>query len=74
MRSELTVLFREVVAGELSSPEEFRLRLEAIQSLEPHGGFELNVLRAVRAVSALKHEAPSRHHQLELLQDALGIG
>jgi hypothetical protein len=73
MRSELDLLYGDVVAGELSSPEEFRLRLEEIQSLDPDSGLELNVRRAVQAVSALKHEAPSRHHQLELLQDALGI-
>jgi hypothetical protein len=73
MKIELTMLYGDVVAGELSSPVEFRQRLEAIQLLEPDGGLELNVARAVRAVSALKHEAPSRHHQFELLQDALGI-
>jgi hypothetical protein len=73
MKSELTVLYGDVVAGELSSAEEFRLRLETIQSLGPEGDSELNVGRAVSAVSALKHEAPSRHHQFEVLREALGI-
>ena len=73
MRSELTLLYRAVVAGEVVSLEEFRHRLEAIKSLEPDRDPELNVGRAVRAFSALQHEAPSRHHQFELLQDALGL-
>ena len=73
MKSELTVLYGDVVAGEVASVEEFRHRLEAIESLAPDRDPALNVGRAVRAFSALEHEAPSRHHQLELLQDALGI-
>ena len=73
MRSELTLLYRAVVAGEVVSLEEFRHRLEAIKSLEPDRDPELNVGRAMRAFLALEHEAPSRHHQFELLQDALGL-
>jgi len=73
MRNELTVLYRAVVAGDVVSLEEFRHRLEAIESLEPDRDPKLNVGQAVRAFSALEHEAPSRHHQLELLQDAFGI-
>jgi hypothetical protein len=73
MRSELAVLYRAVVAGEVASVEEFRSRLEAIESLQPDLDPELNVGRAVRAFSALEHEAPSRHHQFELIQAALGI-
>jgi hypothetical protein len=71
MLSELTVLYRDVAAGEIMSVEEFRHRVEAIESLAADG--KPDVGRAVRAFSALKQEAPSRHHQLELLQDALGI-
>jgi hypothetical protein len=71
MRSELTVLYRDVAVGEVLSVEEFRQRLEAIESLAADG--ELHVGRALRAFSALRYEAPSRHHQLELLQDALGL-
>ena len=73
MRSELTLLYRAVVAGEVVSLEEFRHRLEAIKSREPDRDPELNVGRAMQAFSALEHEAPSRHHQFELLQDALGL-
>jgi hypothetical protein len=73
MKTGLTVLYEDVVAGEVTTLEEFRRRLEAIDSLEPGIVSDDNVGRAVRAFSALEHEAPSRHHQLELLSEALGI-
>ena len=71
MKAELILLYRHVVAGEVTSAEEFRRRLEAIETLQP--GTQLRVGLAMRAFSALEREAPSRHHQLELLQDAFGI-
>ena len=73
MKTGLTVLYEDVVAGEVTTLEEFRRRLEAIDSLEPGIVSDDNLGRAVRAFSALEHEAPSRHHQLELLGEALGI-
>jgi hypothetical protein len=72
MEGELTLLYRDVVAGEVTSVAEFRQRLETIESLHPDHEV-LSVSRAVRAFSALESDAPSRHHQFELLQDALGI-
>jgi hypothetical protein len=71
MKGELTLLYRHVVAGQVTSVEEFRHRLEAIETLEPDHA--LSVSRAVRAFLALEREAPSRHHQLELIQEAFGI-
>jgi hypothetical protein len=43
------------------------------ESLEPGLDSDDNVGRAARAFLALKQDAPSRHHQLELLRDGLGI-
>jgi hypothetical protein len=74
MKNALNVLYGDVVAGEVGSGEEFRRRLEAIESLE--GGDDdarLNSAHAIRAFDALESEAPSRHHQLELLREALGL-
>jgi hypothetical protein len=71
MRGELALLYRHVASGQVTSVEEFRLRLHAIETLEPDSA--LSVSRAVRAFLALEREAPSRHHQLELIQDAFGI-
>jgi hypothetical protein len=73
MKTELTLLYGEVVVGEVPTLEEFRQRLEAIESLEPGIVSDDNIGRALRAFSSLEREAPSRHHQLELLSEALGI-
>lgn len=73
MKGELSLLYGDVAAGEVTTVEEFRRRLEAIELVEREGDSEVNLARAVRAFAALQHEAPSRHHQLELLSDALGI-
>jgi hypothetical protein len=71
MNGELGVLYSAVVAGEVTSVEEFRHRLEGLESLQPAPALDVGL--AVRAFAALEREAPSRHHQLELLQDALGM-
>jgi hypothetical protein len=70
MKIELTLPCGDVVAGEVESVEAFRQRLEAIESGSVP---EPRVARAVRAFSALAREAPARHHQLEVLRDALGL-
>jgi len=74
MKTALSVLYGDVVAGNVASAEELRHRLAAIEALE--GGDEdirLNSAHAIRAFEALESEAPSRHHQLELLREALGL-
>jgi hypothetical protein len=74
MKTALNVLYGDVVAGEVVSGEEFRRRLEAIESLEVGDDDpRLNSAHAIRAFDALESEAPSRHHQLELLREALGL-
>jgi hypothetical protein len=74
MITERNVLYGDVVAGDIETAEEFRQRLSDIESLETGGDEpQIAVGRAVQAFDALLREAPSRHHQLELLREALGI-
>lgn len=77
MRSDLVALLAEVEASVLSAGE-FRERLLQIharhlasQANAPE--FERSRRKAIRAFNALTLEAPSRHHQLEQLADALGL-
>ena len=74
MKTERNVLYGDVVAGEVETAEEFRQRLSDIESLETgEDKARIDFGRAVQAFAALLHEAPSRHHQLEMLREALGI-
>ena len=74
MNTERTVLYGDVVAGDIATAEEFRQRLSDIESLETgEDKARIDFGRAVQAFAALLHEAPSRHHQLEMLREALGI-
>jgi hypothetical protein len=74
MKTERNVLYGDVVAGEVETAEEFRQRLSDIEALETgEDEAPIKVAGAVQAFVALLHEAPSRHHQLEMLRDALGI-
>lgn len=73
MKTELSVLYGDVVAGQVATVEELRLRLAAIESLEAVDDRRLDSAQAIRAFEALSSEAPSRHHQLELLREALGL-
>ena len=74
MNTERNVLYGDVVAGDVETAEEFRQRLSDIESVETgEDEAPIDVARANQAFVALLHEAPSRHHQLEMLRDALGI-
>ena len=73
MKTELSILYGDVVAGDVATVEEFSLRFAAIESLEARGDRRLDSPQAIRAFEALSSEAPSRHHQLELLREALGL-
>ena len=70
--TSLTVLYGDVVAGEVQTVDEFRERLEDIEANE--GRSEIDTAKAIAAFAALDREAPSRHHQLEALRQALGLG
>jgi hypothetical protein len=77
MHAELSALLRDATAGELS-PADFYDRLTQIQTR--HLGDNANTAankskraKALRAFEGLKREAPSRHHELELIAGALGI-
>jgi hypothetical protein len=77
MRADLTALLGEATAGELSSAG-FRDRLAQIHTryLGDNADTAANRTRrskALRAFERLRREAPSRHHELELIADALGI-
>jgi len=74
MKTALNVLYGDVVAGEVATVEEFQHRLAAIESLETRDDdIRLKPAQAIRAFEALETEAPSRHHQLELLRESLGL-
>jgi hypothetical protein len=74
VNTERKVLYGDVVAGDVQTAEEFRQRLSDIESLDTgEDDAPIDVARANQAFVALLHEAPSRHHQLEMLRDALGI-
>ena len=68
--TSLTVLYGDVVAGEVTTVDEFRLRLEDIVANE---GGSVDPAKAISAFEALDNEAPSRHHQLEVLREAFGL-
>jgi hypothetical protein len=77
MRAELAALFDDASAGGLSSAE-FYDRLTDIHNrhLGADAGAVANEMsrdRALRAFEGLSREAPSRHHELELLAAALGL-
>ena len=58
MNTERTVLYGDVVAGDIATAEEFRQRLSDIESLETGGDEpQIAVGRAVQAFDALLREA-----------------
>jgi hypothetical protein len=74
MRTERAVLYGDVVAGEVATVEELRERLATIEALEESEDERpIDTRVAIRAFEALRSEAPSRHHQLEILREALGL-
>jgi hypothetical protein len=77
MRTELTTLLDAVSSGEVSHAD-FYHRLEEIH--DRHLGDSAKTAehalirrKALTAFEDLGREAPSRHHELELLAEALGI-
>jgi hypothetical protein len=77
MRQQLAALLSDVSAGELSFADfDERLTEIHIRCLGDEANAaanELTRLRALRAFEGLTREAPSRHHELERLAEALGI-
>jgi hypothetical protein len=76
-RADLAALLRDVRAGELTSAD-FYERLSDIHGRHlgddaNSAANEMSRIRALRAFEGLTREAPSRHHELERLADALGI-
>jgi hypothetical protein len=77
IRADLAALLGDAAAGDLSSAD-FYDRLTQIHTR--HLGDNANTpanktsrARALRAFEHLGREAPSRHHELELIAEALGI-
>jgi len=77
MHADLTAFLDDATAGELSSVD-FYDRLTEIHTryLGGNANTAANKARrakALRAFERLTREAPSRHHELELIAEALGI-
>lgn len=77
MLPDLRALLDDVRAGGLSA-DEFRERLTRIHEKHPvdealSRRLESERRQAFRAFDALTREAPSRHHELERLAEALGV-
>ena len=78
MRADLRALLAEVEADELTAAA-FTERLVAIHRHHLGAASETRELvrarrRALKAFEGLAREAPSRHHELEQLAEALGLG
>jgi hypothetical protein len=77
MRPELAALLSNAASGGMSSADFYdRLMGIHIRLLGEGANAPANETRRVKALRAfdgLVREAPSRHHELELLADALGI-
>jgi len=74
LEAALSILYGDGVAGEVFTVEEFRLRLADIEAVEFDDSVRPDFPAAMRAFEGLVYGAPSRHHQLELLRQALGLG
>jgi hypothetical protein len=77
MRADLAALLADVTTGELSSAD-FYDRLTQIHTLHlrANANTPTNKTRRAKALRAFEHlgrEAPSRHHELELIAAALGV-
>jgi hypothetical protein len=77
MRPDLTALLGDASAGELTSSDFYErltdIHLRHLGDDTNSAANQMSRARALRAFEGLTREAPSRHHELERLADALGI-